>query len=232
MADAQTTRGDLISASNVTMPRRRAVAASLALIVIALAGCGGSSSSSLTKTTAASAATTTTSPAPNRAADQRVARNAQLRLTDFPAGWKESAKAQATSQSPCQSVEGAKAATSARGTSRDFSNSREVPAAYSAVYLYADTTTAGHWFDELSSATRSCLADVLAKGLASGTKGEKNKVAQITSGGLATEPIGDERAEARLTIPVSADGSSIDLRADLIFVCVNRGSRSSHCSTR
>jgi hypothetical protein len=206
-------------ATNVTVPRRGVVAAALALILIALAGCGGSSSSSLTKKAAAGTATTGTAVA-NSAADQRVARNAELRLTDFPAGWGQSATAQATGQSPCQSVEGAKAATSVRDTSRDFSNGRDVPAAYSAVYLYGNATNAGHWFDDLSSsATRSCLAEVLAKGLA---RGVGAKIGAVTTGGVAIDSIGDERSEARLTIPVSADGSSSDLRADLIFVRVNR----------
>lgn len=193
--------------------RRRAVA--LIAVAVGLAACGGSSSS--TPTTTARAATATASLASSKATDRHVAVNAQLRLTDFPAGWQESATAQATSQSPCQSVEGAKAATSARDTSHDFSNHRDVPAAYSAIYLYPDATTAGHWFDELSStATGSCLARVLAKALPSAGNDE------ITTRRVAIKAVGDQRAEARLTIPVSADGSSGDLSADLIFVRVNR----------
>jgi hypothetical protein len=191
--------------------RRRPAAAALAVIAVALAGCGGSSSSRPTTTRAAA------SPASNTTTDRQVARNAQLRLTDFPAGWLQSATAQATSRSPCQSVEGAKAATSARGTSHDFSNRRDVPAAYSAVYVYADASTAGRWFDELSStATGKCLARVLAKALPSAGNEE------ITTRRVAIKAVGDQRAEARLTIPVSADGSSRDLNADLVFVRVNR----------
>jgi hypothetical protein len=211
-------------AGNRTVPRARAVAAALALAVILLAGCGGSSSSTRTTRAAGSAATAAAPPSSNRAADQRVASDAELRLTDFPAGWKESARAQATGQSPCRSVEAAKAATSARGTSRDFSNNRDVPAAYSAVYLYADATTAGHWFDELSSRdTRSCLAAVLANGLANGSNGVGDKPDEITTGRVALQPIGDERAEARLTVPTGPDGASDDLNAAVIFVRVNRG---------
>jgi hypothetical protein len=208
---------------------RRGPVARLAsvLAAIALAGCGGSSSSSSTHTSKAAAASTTTTatqPAPKNAADQRVARLAVLRLTDFPAGWAESDKPSETSQSPCQAINSAKSATSARSSSHTFSENNDATQAESSVYVYAATASASRWFGEVSSsATRSCLGDALGKGLAKNVQGQGATVGEITTSSLSIEPVGDDRAAGRFAIPVKSSGGTVTVTLDLIFVRVDRG---------
>ena len=119
--------------SDVAVPRRLAVTLAVALALVVLVGCGSSSSSSTVTTTTTATTTTPAAPAPSKAADDQVAQNAQLRLTDFPSGWEESDKASPTTQAPCQAINGAKAATSAHDKSRQFSKGADN--AESAVYV-------------------------------------------------------------------------------------------------
>ena len=220
-----------MSLTDVTSRLRPAARSALVLAVIALAGCGSSSSSSSTNTStatsapaAASTTTTATQPAPNKAADQRVARLAVLRLTDFPAGWAESDKPAETGQSPCQAINSAKSATTARDSSHTFSENNDATQADSTVYVYADTASASRWFGEVSSsATRSCLGDALGKGLAKNAQGQGAKLGEITTSSLSIEPVGDDRAAGRLAIPISSGGATISVTLDLIFVRVDRG---------
>ncbi len=218
------------------------------LIAVLLAGCGSSSSSSKSKSSASASSPPTaapfsgttasvspststatssqsaTSPAAKPspsvvAADKRAARDAQLRLTDFPSGWQEADKS-SSSRAPCGSIEEAKKAASTRDKSHSFSKNNGNTNAGSAAYIYADVATATRWFARLSdSATRKCIGDALGKDLAKADV----KVGEVTTGALAIEPAGDERAAGRLKIPLTARGAKVQASVDLIFARVGRG---------
>lgn len=199
-------------------------------VIIGLAACGSSSTTTVTATTSPTTGTTT-SPAPtttqtttgSAAADQRVARDAQLKLSDFPSGWEQKDRTQeAKAWAACQGVDAAKAAASARQTSPDFAERNHTYAGNFA-YIYADVPTATRAFGELSSEhTRTCLGDALAKYLP-GQVREGAEIGKITTGQVAMQPVGDERTLTRLTVPLKANGLNVDVTLDLVFVRVGRG---------
>ena len=156
------------------------------------------------------------------AADKRIASSAVLRLTDFPAGWEESDKPPSTGHANCAGVAGAKGATTARDVSRTFTMG-ENEEAESAVYVYSDTATATRWFAQLTnSTTRICLGEEFGKHAARNAKTGVT-IGQVSTGSLSIEPVGDERAAGRLTIPVTEGSTTVNVIADLIFVRVERG---------
>lgn len=173
--------------SDLVGPRRLGATGAVVLVLIVVVGCGGSSST--TKTTATTnatsePATTTTAPATNPADDERIAREAQLKLGDFPSGWEQKDSAKETkSQAKCSGVDAAKAAASARQSSPDFAKgSSGRPRASSVVYIYADVPSATRAFGELSGeSTRTCLADELGKLIPGETTGAV-EVGKVTSG--------------------------------------------------
>jgi hypothetical protein len=211
--------------------RRRSQASCLGVIsigvvlLLGMSGCGGSSGAGTPSTTTTGTTPTTTTTQPRSAADERIARHAQLKLSDFPAGWEQQDKSPQKSQAKCSSVEAAKAAASARQPSPDFANG-DTPQVGATVYVFTDVKTATHAFDGISGGnTRICLANEFTK-YAKGKGAAKGvKFGTATSGQVAMPPVGDKSALGRLTIPVTdtSSGMNVDLYLDLAFVRVGRG---------
>jgi hypothetical protein len=188
-----------------------------AVLAVALAGCGGSGS-----TASQSAPTTaTTTSHPKSAADKRIARHAQLKLTDFSSGWKQHGSQTSKSQERCPAAEATRAAASAWQQSPTFVTT-ENPQVEAASYVFSDVSGAKRAFRQLSGgSTRLCFADTLTKRLANPPKGLK--FGKITSGQVAMRPVGDESVVDRLTIPVTVSGQNVDFYVDLVFARVGRG---------
>ena len=168
--------------------------------VILVTGCGSSS-------------THTTNPA----ADQRIATDAQLKLSDFPSGWEQKGNTEESkNETGCEGVAAAQASATAKKTSPDFEHSNEL--AESSAYMYSDMSGATQAFSQLSSqSTRTCLADALVKGVTS-----EATIGKITSGQVSIPPLGDERAAARVAIPASAEGKTVTAYLEPVFVRTGR----------
>jgi len=215
-----------VNTSDLSVRRRLGALSATALAVLVVTGCGSSSPSHTNTTgtgTSTQPATTNTVPATNAAEDGRIARDAQLKLTDFPAGWEQQDSAtESNSEAHCEGVDAAKAAVSARQTSPDFARA-STDYAHSFTYVYVDVARASQAFSQLASeSTRTCLGEQLAKYLETQKK-QGATIGKITTSQVSMTPVGDEHAESRLTIPVSAQGVTASFYVDLVFVRVGRG---------
>src|SRR5207253_1223347 len=128
---------------------RCGVAAVAMVALVALVGCGAGSSaatvgaspvgaSPAAATTAhaiTSTRTGTSRSAAGVAIDRRIARDAQLRLTDFPSGWTSSPRPASTTGATCRSISGAKAAVTAHQSSPELMFG-SAATADSAAYIY------------------------------------------------------------------------------------------------
>ncbi len=149
-----------------------------------------------------------------------------MRLGDVPAGWKAARQPPDDPLSSCPAVKRARTTLSARARSPEFGDPQEREFAQSAIYVYRDADTAHRaWVGLSSPTTRSCLARLVAKGLKQGlaASGSATHVGSPTSLTVRTAPLGDERAAARITIPLTVKGTTVDATVDLIFVHSGRG---------
>ncbi|HSC04277.1 MAG TPA: hypothetical protein VLC49_13180 [Solirubrobacteraceae bacterium] len=199
----------------------------------ALAGCGArSSAATVAASPAADHTVTATRSGTSRSAagvaiDQRIARDAQLRRSDFPSGWSSSPRPAATTGGKCPGIRDARAAVDAHARSREFaqvSGGFAAATADSAVYIYADTAGARHWFAHMSSRdTRACLVRVLGKSTEAQVRGQGATLDSITARRVSLAPAGDEHAADRIVIRLTAGGVRAKVEADVIFVQVGRG---------
>jgi hypothetical protein len=151
--------------------------------------------------------------------DGRIAHDAQLRLGDFPSGWVSSPRPSPL-KSNCTGLNGAKAAVRVRGDSPQFTRG-STRSAYSATYLYSDTTKATHWFGELTSRdTRACLGRFLRAGLIANLGSPRVSIGPVHAGGLPVAPVGDQAEASRFIIHVASRELSVDAAADVVFVRV------------
>jgi hypothetical protein len=94
----------------------------------------------------------------------------------------------------------------------------------SAVYLYASGAEATRRFARVSSAdTATCLGRLLREGLVMTGRPQGLSVGPVDARTVYTDPLGDERAASRLTVPVSGSGVSVTAVVDLVSVRVGRG---------
>lgn len=200
---------------NLAVFRRAMTTAAL----VALAGC------------AAAAAAASNTPAPgtirsgSSVADGRIARDARLRLADFPSGWTATPRPSIVVHTSCQAVNGAQTAVRALMRSPEFLQSNGLVQAESTAYVYADAATARHyWFAELSSrATRNCLAHALVESVSAAARSQGVIVGPVRTRPLALATIGDQRSASRLIVRVSKDTLALDADADLVIVRIGRG---------
>ena len=201
------------------------------VLLAALVGCGARSSAAPVAAAPAAHAVTSTRSGTSRSAagvaiDRRIARDAQLRRSDFPAGWGPSRRPAATPGLKCPTVSEARAAVSARGASREFAQGNASSAAATAdsvTYIYADTATAAHWFARLTSrGTQACLVRVLRKSVIAQIRGQGARLDSITARPLTIAPAGDERAAERVVVRLSAGTFSGKAEADVMFVRARR----------
>jgi hypothetical protein len=205
---------------------RSLLSAAGVVIALGVAACGSSSnsgSSTHSAATTTSIASTTTSTTTISAADKRIARDATLRLTDFPTGWEANDQSSPATKSDCQGLIGAKAAASGGASSPDFASSDNSQVS-NAVVIFPDASTAKHWYTELSSqATRECLGKQIGTEATKTASREGLTVGQITTGSVAIAPVGNERGAGRLTIPVSEGSLNVNVFSDLVVIRVDRG---------
>jgi len=161
------------------------------------------------------------------AIDNRIARDAQLQPSDFPSGWSSNPRPPATTGGKCPSIRAARAAVSGHARSREFGQAAgglAAATADSAVYIYADTADARHWFALLSSpSTRACLVRVLRKSTEAEVRGQGGTLDSVTASRVRVAPAGDQRAADRIVIRLTAGRFHGKAEADVIFVRVGRG---------
>jgi hypothetical protein len=213
--------------------RGPAIAAVLTAGAMTLAACGSSGSSRTIgsaagpRTTAVPNATQApVAPGVDPAADRRAANQAVMRLADFPSGWQQEDNSAVSEPPPCPGVREAREAATARGEASTFSDG-DSTSTTNVTYTYADEQAAKRAFDVWSSrATRLCLGRETGRRVreASGPGGQGfATVGRVSTSRLAVEPLGDDRAAARVTVPLSAPGIDVDISADFVFVRVGRG---------
>jgi hypothetical protein len=200
-----------------SIPRMKLAALSLlaaAVIAAPLAGCGddGPRGSS----TGGRATTTTPTAQP----DAATARAALVRLSDFPAGWRSRPDDANDFRCPAvAAVEARPYAKSARFEPQDGSG-----AAQHEVSLFANARAADAALDALASPrTLGCFAQQgeqsVRRQVAAGTE-----VGHVTAARLANvAPSGDRTTGARLSYPVSANGTTTTVYEDFSFTRVGRG---------
>jgi hypothetical protein len=187
----------------------------------ALLGWGAGSSAAASKSRSG-----TSESATGMAADQRIANDARLRLSDLPPGWGAgSSAAQPTADAPCPRLHRAAGWISAAKVSPSFSfSSGATLAAQSETYVYADTALAKHWFGEFSSrSTRTCLAQILRTELATTVELPGIRIGPIRVRVVSIAPVGDQDSAFRVTVPVSGSGTSLRVDVDVVFVRAGRG---------
>ena len=200
--------------------------------VAALVGCGARGSAAVVASPAADHAVTATRSGTSRSAagmaiDNRIARAAQLQRSDFPSGWSSSPRPAATTGGECPSIRAARAAVSGHARSREFGQAAgglAAATADSAVYIYADTAGARHWFARLSSGnTRACLVRVLGKSAGAQVRAQGGTLDSVTAGRVRVAPVGDEQEADRIVIRLTVGRFHGKAEADVIFVRVGRG---------
>jgi hypothetical protein len=166
----------------------------------------------------------TSESAAGMAADQRIASDARIRLSDLPSGWMaENTVSRPTADAPCPGLRRAGGDISGGKVSPAFSDG-EIHTAQSETYVYADTAMAEHWFAEFSShSTRACLARLIRQQAQAAVQLEGFTVGSITTRSVPVAPVGDERAAFHVTVPVSGSGTTFKVEADSVFVRTGRG---------
>jgi hypothetical protein len=170
-------------------------------------------------TSAAPTPTPTSTPTVDRVADTRVAKQAVIALADFPASWTEPDRS-APSKVKCPAFRAARAQASGRAISPRFSHGEDTEAD-GAVYVFADEPAAQRAFAALSGkATRRCYGAQAAQALVSTGR---LTVGEVGTARLSMDPLGDEQATSRLTLPVTGQGTHAEIYVDLVVVRVSRG---------
>jgi len=192
----------------------------LVLATIALAGCGGDSGSSEQP---APAATETATPTPtvDKAADKSVAREAALKLEDFPAGWIEDGGGGEDVDTGCLTYDQATGKATARVDAPRFKTSDKATQVLTSVHLYVDEAAAEDAFGLLTAKqTRQCFAEKISGEVADQ---EGVEIGVIKHEPLSFDPTGDAVEGGRVTIPFETSGRSLAITLDLAFIRAGRG---------
>ena len=151
--------------------------------------------------------------------DKKAAKDATLKLSDFPSGWKGEPSSEDRS-SRCARVEEAKKLVSARTTSDSFSKS-QATLAENAIYVFPAEDSAEKGFDLVSGQeSQDCYTQTVVKAFA-GQSGVK--VGRPRTSHPELESVGDERDATRVAIGLSAKNVQIDVIVDLVIVRTGRG---------
>jgi hypothetical protein len=166
----------------------------------------------------------TSGSTPSFVIDQRIARDARLRLSDLPSGWMAGDTVSTpTAAAPCPDLRRAQGFVSGASVSPAFSDGG-IRSVQSETYVYADTALARHWFAEFSSrSTRACLARLIREESAAAVVAEGFTVGSLTTRSVPVAPVGDERGAFHVIVPVSGAGVSFKVEADAVFVRTGRG---------
>jgi hypothetical protein len=185
-----------------------------AALAVPLAGCGDRGSS--TSTTGARDTAATTAPQP----DEAIARAALVQLSDFPTGW--TARPDDPNDFDCPATAALEARPYAK--SDRFAPADGSGAVQHEVSVFASERAADAALDALASQqTLDCFArqgeQSVRSQVAAGTEVGHVTAARLT--GVA--PSGDRTTGARLTYPVSANGTTTTVYEDFSFSRVGRG---------
>jgi hypothetical protein len=148
--------------------------------------------------------------------DTQLAQGALLTASDFPAGWTESDSSDQV-RVACPGTAHARSVATGIGLSGEFD--KGVREAATAVYVFADDTTAAREFTAVSADTPRCYAKALRKAL---NKAAGFTVRSIKTTKLRVKPAGDQQAAAHIRVAVTARGQRVVVHVDLVFVRVRR----------
>jgi len=187
----------------------------VAALAAPLAGCGDQGSSASTAG-GGDMATTTTTPHP----DDALVRAALVRLSDFPAGWRS--RPDDPNDFRCPATAAVEAHPYAKSDRFEPPNGNG--AVQHEVSVLASSSAADAALDGLASRrTLDCFAQQgeqsVRRQVSAGTQ-----VGHVTAFRLANvAPVGDRTAGARLTYPVSANGTTTTVYEDFSFSRIGRG---------
>jgi len=151
--------------------------------------------------------------------DKKVAKDAALKLSDFPSGWKGEPSSEDRS-SRCPSVEDAKKLVSARTTSDSFSQS-QTTLAENSIYVFPDEDTAQKGYDLVSGQdSQDCYTQTVVKAF---TSQQGLKVGKPRTTHPELESVGDEGNATRVAIGLTAKQLQVDVIVDLVIVRTVRG---------
>lgn len=223
------------------MRAQRAVACMA--VVIALAGaCGGDddgdSTSGSPEPTSGQSADDDPRTESERQADQDAAEAMLLTLDDFPSGWQEEpADDEEASEEEDEAIQADLAEClgidpedfdpdNPSATSPTFTSPDEKEVSVDVAFA-PSAEAAAVAFETLSDdATPGCYGDALQSWLegAAFEEGlpEGVEVGDVTASPLSFAALGDESSAFRVTLPVSAEGVTVDLYLDIVFARVGR----------
>jgi hypothetical protein len=190
--------------------------------VLLLAACGASDEPRAAATATATV-TVTASPAVDPAADERLAEQATLVLSDLPADWTEEGRNTGDDDSACEGFKFAQSDQTAQGSAPRF---RGGPATHvlNRVYLFPDEPKAAQVKDAMgdTSTTARCFGESLAQALADeeGIDVGKVKAEQLN---LRMDLGDDAAAASRVTIGLESKPVSSQMVVDLVAIRVGRG---------
>lgn len=196
-----------------------------------LAACGDDSDSSADATTTSTTATTTTEPDPD-AGDQAIAEAGLLQLSDFPAGWEE----QPPEEEDVDDTESKQRIADCIGVDHDriygdedeaesptFSSPDGAEVSNSAA-VEASEDEAVFVFDTLSSDDAiGCISEEFQSFIAETAATEGVEIGEASLNRVSAPDVGDSSAAYRVTLPVEAQGQSVEVFVDIVVARVGRG---------
>jgi len=193
-------------------------------ITAMLGGACGSDGSGSGSSNTQHPTTTITNPAVN-AADQALAQQLVLSLSDFPPGWtsaphSESKNDKAQKQlNACLHVPGTNLISRAvNAHSPDFTSPDQAEV-QNTVNVAPSATKVSSALDVLASAAApSCLSEYFNTALNSPGSPKDTKFGTATVNPLPSEPLGDRTVALRAAIPLSSKGTNVTVYADFFVV--------------
>jgi hypothetical protein len=143
-----------------------------------------------------------------------------LEAADLGSGWTQEPEEADNEESPCD-VDSDDMTITGQATTRSFT-SGQATSVISDATVFETEEQASEAFSRLvgEDSTR-CFADELSKEIAGG--GEEVSVGDVQIDQLAPADAGDEDAAFRLTMPLEAQGATLDLFLDIRAVRAGRG---------
>lgn len=210
------------------MATRRFLMALLSCALL-LAACGDDSDSSADGTTTSTTATTTE---PDTGEDQAIAEAGLLELSDFPAGWEEQPPEEEDVDdteskqriADCIGVDydriygdenEAESPTFASPDGAEVSNSAGVEASEDEAVFVFETLSSDDAIGCISEEFQSFIAETAAT--------EGVEIGEASLNRVSPPDVGDASAAYRVTLPVEAQGQSVDVFVDIVVARVGRG---------
>lgn len=211
------------------MATRRFLMALLSCALL-LAACGDDSDSSADGTTTSTTAATTTEP--DAGEDQAIAEAGLLELSDFPAGWEEQPADEEDIDdteskqriADCIGVEydriygdddEAESPTFTSPEGAEVSNSAGVEASEDEAVFVFETLSSDDAIGCISEEFQSFIAETAAT--------EGVEIGEASLNRVSPPDVGDASAAYRVTLPVEAQGQSVDVFVDIVVARVGRG---------